>query len=147
MELSAHVRTVAGMSTAVGWAAGGRTLTVDRPWAVGGRGLGFNGGELLLLAVAGCFHNDVLREAPRFGVVVRSLEVEVRARFVGDPIRARDMAYEVQIDADGPRARIDELLEHVDRIAEVHNSLRCETPVTLARVRHAETAPHMAAED
>ena len=48
-----EVRNVAGETTAVG-SAGPHTLVVDRPADGGGRGLGFNGGQLLYLAIAGC---------------------------------------------------------------------------------------------
>ena len=51
-QTSVRVRTVQGACVAVGW-AGHRTLTVDRPEQAGGMGLGFNGGELLLLAIGG----------------------------------------------------------------------------------------------
>lgn len=45
-----EVRNLAGEPAAVG-NAGPHTLVVDRPAAGGGRGLGFNGGELLYLAM------------------------------------------------------------------------------------------------
>jgi putative redox protein len=45
--------TVDGRTTAVG-SAGPYTLIVDRPLEAGGGGQGFNGGQLLNLAVAGC---------------------------------------------------------------------------------------------
>ena len=56
--------TVQGKPTAIG-SAGPFTLVVDRPAEAGGGGVGFNGGELLYLAVAGCISNDLFREAPR----------------------------------------------------------------------------------
>jgi hypothetical protein len=46
-----EVRNVAGEPATVG-NAGRHTLVVDRPADGGGRGLGFNGGELLYLAIA-----------------------------------------------------------------------------------------------
>src|SRR5258708_40193432 len=51
-QTSVRVRTVQDACVAVGW-TGHRTLTVDRPEQAGGMGLGFNGGELLLLAIGG----------------------------------------------------------------------------------------------
>lgn len=53
---------VADRVTAVG-SAGPFTLVVDRPVEAGGGGQGFNGGQLLHLAVAGCISNDLFREA------------------------------------------------------------------------------------
>ena len=48
-----EVRNVSGRALAVG-SAGAHTLIVDRPPDAGGDGLGFSGGELLYLAIAGC---------------------------------------------------------------------------------------------
>ena len=45
--------TVDGGPTALG-RAGSFTLVSDRPASAGGHGLGFNGGQLLNLAVAAC---------------------------------------------------------------------------------------------
>lgn len=49
-----EVRSAGGEATGLG-NAGPYTLVVDRPSGAGGRGLGFNGGQLLYLAVAGAF--------------------------------------------------------------------------------------------
>lgn len=54
--------TVQGKPTAIG-NAGPFTLVVDRPADAGGEGVGFNGGQLLYLAVAGCISNDLFRGA------------------------------------------------------------------------------------
>jgi hypothetical protein len=55
-------RNVAGEAAAIG-SAGPYTLVVDRPLGDGGRGLGFNGGQLLYIAIGGCVSNDLFREA------------------------------------------------------------------------------------
>src|SRR6266566_6587099 len=57
-QTTVRVRTVQDACVAVGW-TGHRTLTIDRPEQAGGMGLGFNGGELLLLAIGGCYCNDI----------------------------------------------------------------------------------------
>jgi putative redox protein len=62
MAYEAETRNVHGSVTAIG-SAGGHTLVIDRPASSGGGGLGFNGGELLHLAVAACISNDLFREA------------------------------------------------------------------------------------
>jgi putative redox protein len=81
---SVETRTVSGQVTALG-SAGSFTLVVDRPVDAGGGGKGFNGGQLLYLAVAGCVSNDLFREAPRFGVELDSVRVTVEGDFLGDP--------------------------------------------------------------
>ena len=47
---------------------------VDRPEGkAGGMGLGFNGGQLLALAIGGCFCNDLHYAAHAMGIRLRSL--------------------------------------------------------------------------
>ena len=118
------------MPTAVG-SAGPFTLVVDRPADAGGGGLGFNGGELLYLAVAGCVSNDLFREAAARSITLHHVQVTVRGDFSGDPAVSEDIVYEVEIDGDAPAERLESLVRHVDEIAEIPNSLRLGTPVTL----------------
>jgi hypothetical protein len=41
-------------------------------------GLGFNGGELLLLAIGGSYCNDIFREAAKRGMVIKSVQLMCR---------------------------------------------------------------------
>jgi putative redox protein len=66
-------RNVAGEAAAIG-SAGPYTLVVDRPADGGGRGLGFNGGQLLYLALGGCISNDPFREAATRGIALTTSE-------------------------------------------------------------------------
>jgi putative redox protein len=127
-----ETRSLPGVPTAVG-CAGSFTLVVDRPAEAGGGGLGFNGGELLYLAIAGCVSNDLFREARADGIELTSVRVRVRGDFGGYPAVSEPVEYEVELEGDAPRERLDELVERVDRIAEIPNSLRRGTPVRLAR--------------
>lgn len=96
-----------------------------------GGGSSVNGGELLCLALATCYCNDVYREAARRGIVVRSVAVEVDAEFGGPGEPARRISYTARVDGDAPAAEIDALLRHTDAVAEVHNTLRAGLPVEL----------------
>src|SRR5262249_34857201 len=129
-QTTVHVRTVEGMSTAVGW-AGERTLTIDRPQAAGGHGLGFNGGELLLLAIGGCVSNDLYREAAKRSIRITAVNVAVTCDWGGEPVRAQNVSYSVTVEADASRADILALIEHTDAIAEIPSSLRHGADVTL----------------
>jgi putative redox protein len=126
-----EVRNIDGAPTAVG-SAGPYTLVVDRPADGGGGGLGFNGGQLLYLAVAGCVSNDLFREARAAGVELWRVRVSVSGDFAGDPPVSTAIDYAVEIEGDAPEERLRELVEHVDRIAEIPNSLRDGTEVRLA---------------
>lgn len=133
-QTSVRVRTVQDACVAVGW-AGNRTLTVDRPEQAGGMGLGFNGGELLLLAIGGCYCNDIFREAAKLSMVIKSVQVDVQADWGGDPVRAQHVTYSTRIEAEASEAAILALIEQTDRVAEIPNSLRLGTPVLLAEAQ------------
>jgi uncharacterized OsmC-like protein len=131
-----EVRNVGGEPAAVG-NAGPHTLVVDRPGDAGGRGLGFNGGELLYLAIAGCVSNDLFREARATGIAIDRVRVVVRGDFAGDPAVSSDIEYDVELEGPAPREQLEALVRRVDEIAEIPNSLRRGTAVSLgdARVR------------
>jgi organic hydroperoxide reductase OsmC/OhrA len=123
-------RTVDGEVTALGW-AGPHTVVIDRPVEGGGGGRGFNGGQPLHLAVAGCISNDLFREAAGRGLTLRRVVVTVDGDFAGDPAVSTGITYDVEVDGDGPQADLDALVRHVDAIAEIPNSLRNGTEVRL----------------
>lgn len=130
--MSASVRSLPG-TPSVGW-SGGRTVTIDRSAQAGGMGLGFNGGELLLLALGACFTNDLYREAKKRGIDVRGVSVEVSASFPAEGAPGEDVRYDVEVDAAAGEADVRALVEATDKLAEIHNTLRVATPVTLGRV-------------
>lgn len=129
-----EIRTLDRSSLGIG-SSGVRTVTIDRAKESGGLGLGFNGGELLLLAIGGCYSNDVFREAQKRGVSVKSLQVTVRADWGGDPVRAQNVSFAVAVEADGTEAEILDLMKHTDRVAEVPNSLRWGAEVKLSDIK------------
>jgi len=129
-----EIRTVAGSSLAVG-SSGPRTVTIDRAKEAGGLGLGFNGGELLLLAIGGCYSNDVFREAAKRGIAVKNVQVTVTADWGGEPVRAKNVSFDVVVEADATETEIAELIRHTDRVAEIPNSLRFSTEVKLSGVK------------
>lgn len=126
--------TVDGGPTALGsTASGGFTLVADRPAAAGGRGLGFNGGQLLYLSIAACVSNDVYREAATMGVSVHRVAIEVDGDFPARGAASTPIDVAVRIDADADDATVDALIAEVDRVAEIPNSLRGTVPVAIRR--------------
>jgi uncharacterized OsmC-like protein len=96
-----------------------------------GFGSSANGGELLALALATCYCNDLYREAAARGIAVHGVDVEVEARFGGAGEPARQIRYRAKVTADAPDDAVRELVEHTDRVAEVHNTLRAGIAVEL----------------
>ena len=83
-ETTIQIRTLHGASTAVGW-AGSHTVTIDRPEAAGGRGLGYGGGQLPLQSVGACYCNNLFYAADERGVTIRNVEIEVSGKWTAEP--------------------------------------------------------------
>ncbi len=96
-----------------------------------GSGSSVNGGELLFAALATCFCNDIYREASRRSIQVRSISVKVSGEFGGEGEPAKKINYTVKIDSPNTQNEIQKLLEDVDKVAEIHNTLRQGIAVTL----------------
>ncbi len=94
-------------------------------------GLGFNGGELLFLAIGACYTNDIFREAMKRGLNVKNVQVDVEGDWGGEPVRAQNVTFSARVEASAPEKDILDLIRHTDQVAEIHNSLRLGTPVRL----------------
>ncbi|HSK96473.1 MAG TPA: OsmC family protein [Euzebyales bacterium] len=125
-----EVRNVDGAVTALG-ASGPHTLVVDRPSEAGGGGRGFNGGQLLHLAVAGCVSNDLFREAAARDLVLTRVVVRVDGGYAGTPAVSTGIRYSVELEGRASEDELHSLVAYVDEIAEIPNSLRLGTDVTL----------------
>lgn len=99
-----------------------------------GFGSSANGGELLFLALATCYCNDIYREAAKRGLKVEGVEVEVAGEFGADGEPARNVSYRAKVTAQASEADIRELMRQTDGVAEIQNTLRQETPVTLSGI-------------
>jgi organic hydroperoxide reductase OsmC/OhrA len=125
-----ELRNVAGTEAAVGW-ADAHTVIVDRPEGrAGGRGLGFNGAQLLALSLGGCLCNDLRYMAHDMGVAIATIAVSVSLELDGSPLvaTAADMTVDVTM-SDGSDPLI--LIEAARSISMVANSLRRGLPVTI----------------
>ena len=129
-QMTVHVRSAHEGSFSVGW-TGQHSLVIDRGPAEGGQGMGFNGGQLLLLALGACYANDIFREAATRELEVLGVRVVVECDWGGEPARAQNIRYSTRVEAEADEDEIMELIRHVDEIAEVHNSVRAPTPVEL----------------
>jgi organic hydroperoxide reductase OsmC/OhrA len=99
-----------------------------------GVGSSANGGELLCLALATCYCNDLYREAKKRGIEVQRVEVEVEGTFGAEGAAAERLAYHARVSAKAPRQEIIELMKHTDSVAEIQNTLRRSCPILLTDV-------------
>jgi uncharacterized OsmC-like protein len=92
-------------------------------------GSSVSGGELLFLALATCYCNDLYREAGKWGIKVESVEVEVEGDFETAGKPASNIVYRAKVNADASAEKIRELMLHTDTVVEIQNTLRVGTPI------------------
>lgn len=130
MRISASVRNTRSSHEA-------RVETSEKPQRLkvpkkaAGRGSSVNGGELLMLALATCYCNDLFREAERLGLVLNEVEVKACADFEGVGLAATNVRYRAKVKSPAPREAIEALLRETDAVAEIQNTVRGSVPVTL----------------
>jgi organic hydroperoxide reductase OsmC/OhrA len=136
MKISAHVDNSEGVHQV--------TLTTnDQSHSIvisprpNGFGSSANGGELLFLALATCYCNDIYREAAKRNIQVERVEVEVSGDFGAEGEPAKNVTYKANVHAKGAEEEIRALMEHTDVVAEIQNTLRARTEVKLSGIEIA----------
>jgi uncharacterized OsmC-like protein len=99
-----------------------------------GYGSSANGGELLFLALATCYCNDLYREAAKRNVKVERVEVNVEGDFGGEGEPCKNVKYYAKVFANASEDEIREMMKFTDTVAEIQNTLRNGTPVVLAEI-------------
>jgi uncharacterized OsmC-like protein len=106
-----------------------------------GQGSSVNGAELLFLSLATCFCNDIYREAVRRNIIIKSVEATVFGEFGKEGEPAATISYKTNIQSDAPGNEISALIDHVDKIAEIHNTLRKGVKVSVVVGNKAKRPP------
>jgi uncharacterized OsmC-like protein len=104
---------------------------INIPIKAEGFGSSINGGELLFLSLATCFCNDIYREAAKRNINIKSVDINVTGEFGKEGEPASNIVYDVNIQSRSSKEEIKQLINDVDKIAEVHNTLRKGITVTL----------------
>lgn len=121
--MTIRLKSIPSTGAVAGW-AGGHTVIVDRPEGkAGGTGLGFNGGQLLGLAIGGCFCNDLQYVAHEMGIVLSDVEVEVDVTFEGTPLVATGASMRVHTVAQESSGDVQEVIRRAKAISTVKNSV------------------------
>jgi organic hydroperoxide reductase OsmC/OhrA len=121
--MTIRLKSIPSTGAAAGW-AGGHTVVVDRPEGkAGGTGLGFNGGQLLGLAIGGCFCNDLQYVAHDMGIALSDVEVAVDVKFDGTPLVATGARMRVHVVAQQSGADVQEVVRRAEALSTVKNSV------------------------
>jgi uncharacterized OsmC-like protein len=89
----------------------------------------FTGAHLLHLAAAGCVLNDVYRQAAALGIGVDGVRVTAAGGFEASTWQSTGIGYSVEVSADASADQLAQLLEVVDRVAEIPQAIRAGGPV------------------
>lgn len=127
-SMQVSLRNVPGTKAAMGW-AGGHTVVIDRAEGrAGGMGLGFNGGQMIALAIGGCFCNDLRYVADAMGVELDTIEVEVAIELDGKPLLVTSARMTVHATA-AQGVDVAEIIRRAEADSTVSNSVRAGFPV------------------
>jgi organic hydroperoxide reductase OsmC/OhrA len=127
-SMSVSLRSVPDTQAALGW-AGGHTVIIDRPEGrAGGMGLGFNGGQMIALAIGGCFCNDLRYVAEGMGLAVDTIAVDVTITLEGEPLLVTAAEMRVRVEGQGDMA---ELVRRAAADSTVSNSVQRGFPVRI----------------
>src|SRR5512139_2695439 len=83
-----------------------------------GYGSSANGGELLFLALASCYCNDIYREAAKRNIKIERVEVAVEGDFGAEGEPATNVTYRARVFSPAREEDIRELMKFTDTVAE-----------------------------
>ncbi|PTQ55876.1 MAG: OsmC family protein [Candidatus Carbobacillus altaicus] len=110
-----------------------KQIIIDEPSDLGGTDQGPNPVELILAALGGCLNVLVSMHAKKHGVELNGVKIEVEGDLDPDGFLEKvpgvrpgfqEIRYRVTIDSPSPADQIQSLLEHVERICPVKDTLR-----------------------
>ena len=108
-----------------------KSQSLPVPSKTSGAGSSVNGGELLMLAIATCYCNDIYREAAKRNIIIEKVAVECTSTFGMEGEAGSNIVYSVDIQSPASPDKIDALIKYTDTIAEIHKTIRNGTAVTL----------------
>src|SRR3954466_4079470 len=118
MKISAKVQNREGEHHAT-VTTNGNAHAIAIPPRTSGFGSSANGGELLFLALATCYCNDIYREAARRGIRVERVEVAVSGDFGAEGTPATNVTYQARVTAAASAEQIRALMADSDQVAEI----------------------------
>jgi uncharacterized OsmC-like protein len=109
----------------------GNQKEINIPAKRNGQGFLVNGGELLFLSLATCVSNNIYHAAFLRNINIKSMEVNVSGDFGTEDETVSDISCKVEIQSDTPKSEIIELINHVDKVSSINNTLRKGVTVSL----------------
>jgi putative redox protein len=118
-----------GPSTATGTARS-HSVLIDRPVSKGGADRGPMGGELLLMALGGCFMSNLLAAIRARDAAISEARLTVSATIEGNPERVTALALKIRANHSDPEL-MRKLITIAERACIVTNTLKEAAPVSI----------------
>ncbi|GJM30877.1 MAG: hypothetical protein DHS20C17_35120 [Cyclobacteriaceae bacterium] len=109
--------------------SGSKSQQLTMASAISGYGSAVSGGELLMLALATCYCNDIYREAEKRKIKITQVTVEATGAFLDEGQAAQDISYTAWLEGDVSKDEIKVLKRHTNNVAEIQNTLRAGVEV------------------
>ena len=90
-----------------------------------------NRGELLMLALATCFCNDIYREAAKMDIKLNHVSVKASCEFVEEGSPGKNFTYAAKIKGNATPEELHALKQRTNEVAEIQNTLRVGVDVQL----------------
>ena len=130
MEISAIIKNAFNLNS-ITVVTNNQSKSISISSKENGFGSSVNGGELLALSLAVCYCNDIYREAAKRNLNIAKVEVEVTSEFAGEGEAGTNFRYKPIIESAASPEQIQQLIQHTDTVAEIHNTLRRGVTVKL----------------
>lgn len=131
-EITVSFGPASGTGAGVG-TTGRHTVLADRPAGVaGGTGLGFNGAELLALAIGGCFWNDLHYAAASANATISVVRLKTDVTLAGTPPRVVRAHVHVWLSGAANNS-LQAIFEAAFETSTIANSIAPAIPVTFDR--------------
>ena len=131
-KVTVNINSYRGISSRIDGEKAGR-LYVDRsPCLNPNTGMGFDGVEMLCVALGACFFNSLLRKAKEKKIVIKSVEVEIVAEMDEHPSGAQQFVLSPKIESRVDDSVLKELLDIALQDSLVASTLENNVSVCLA---------------
>jgi organic hydroperoxide reductase OsmC/OhrA len=134
MKISAHVNSSYRKHT-IELSSNDKFHSIEIPAKETGWGSKANGGELLFLALATCYCNDIYREASNRNINVTNVEVDVDGEFGSVGEAAKSISFIAKVKAKATEEEIRDLMIHTNNVSEIQNTLRQGIAVPLLETK------------
>ena len=107
-----------------------------------GSGSMITAGELLMMALATCYCNDLYREARKRGLDISGVDVEVMGEYTGEGQPVESIRYRATAWSPSAKEKVFEVMTHTDTVTEIQNTLRRAAEIVLTEcVVHDTQSP------